>query len=53
MAFIIYSYPRLATKSHFLGKFESQGKVSISPFISLPGIQGYKKKGTVELGRDD
>lgn len=50
MAFIICSYRRLATKSHFLCKFESQGKVSITPSSLCLGFRVIRKRGRFHLG---
>lgn len=50
MAFIICSYRRLSTKSHFLCKFESQGKVSITPSSLCLGFRVIRKRGRFHLG---
>lgn len=46
IAFIICSYRRLATKSHF----ESQGKVSITPSSLCLGFTDVRKRGRFNLG---
>ena len=50
MAFIICSYRRLATKGHFLCKFESQGKVSITPSSLCLGFRVIRKRERFNLG---